>query len=679
MVTESLQYITENPIFTFILLLLVSLTIPPIFERLNLPGLVGLLFAGIILGENALGLLDSNSETMVLFSEVGKIYLMFVAGLEINLEEFRKTQDRSVGFGFLTFIVPLLMGTAIGLVFDFSWNASILIGSLLASHTLLGYPIINRLGILNNESVTVTIGATIFTDIAALLVLAICVSIHQGDFSTASLVLQLALLVGYGALVLFGLSWLGKEFFQRNGDEEGNQFLFILLAVFLASVGAQLINVDKIVGAFLAGLAVNDVVGKSPVEEKIEFVGSNLFIPFFFVGMGLLLDIPKFVNNLLYEFPLTFSIVAGLLLSKFIAAAIAKQLYRYSWAEALTMWSLSIPQVAATLAAALVGFRVGVLSESVFNAVIVLMLVTSMLGPVLTRRFGRLLPSTGQKMPTSPVKLPQLTEQFKVVVPIANPNTRDYLLEAAGLIARIRQGIVMPVSIVTGHVHMDDAAVTSGMNRSQRLLQEAIAQGEQLQIPMQPRIRIDDDVAAGISRVAREENANLILMGWGKTEGLKARLLGNLIYSVCWSAHCPVAVVRLLDDPKNLRRIMVPFKGISAQNLQMVQFAELLAIANQAEVTVFHVCETWKTKDQRNLLKADLEQALHDAGITTKMQIRIIRYHDVAKAVLHDAKDFDLVILHSTRYRTAGGLAVGDVTTKISSQLQTSVVIFNEL
>ncbi|QCS48928.1 sodium:proton antiporter [Picosynechococcus sp. PCC 11901] len=679
MVAESIQYITENPIFTFILLLLVSLTIPPIFERLNLPGLVGLLFAGIILGENALGLLNSESETMVLFSEVGKIYLMFVAGLEINLAEFRKTQDRSIGFGFLTFIVPLTMGTVVGLSFDFGWNAAILIGSLLASHTLLGYPILNRLGILNNESVTVTIGATIFTDIAALLVLAICVSIHQGDFSTASLVLQLALLVGYGALVLFGLSWLGREFFQRNGDEEGNQFLFILLAVFLASVGAQVINVDKIVGAFLAGLAVNDVVGKSPVEEKIEFVGSTLFIPFFFVGMGLLLDIPAFINNLLYEFPLTFSIVGGLLLSKFIAAAIAKQIYRYSWAETLTMWSLSIPQVAATLAAALVGFRVGLISESVFNAVIVLMLVTSMLGPVLTRRFGRLLPSSGKDVALAAVNVSPSTDSFKIVVPIANPSTKDYLLEAAGLLTRIRQGIVMPVSIVTGHAHMDDPAVMTGIDRSQRLLQEAIAQGEQLQITMQPKIRIDDDVAAGISRVAREENANLILMGWGKTEGLKARLLGTLVYNVCWSAHCPVAVVRLLDDPKNLRRIMVPFKGISAQNLQIVQFAELLAIANQAEVTVFHVCETWMTKDQRNLLKADLENALQNAGITTKMQIRIIRYHDVAKAVLHDAKDFDLVILHSTRYRTAGGLAVGDVTTKISSQIQTSVVIFNEL
>ncbi|MBV5257674.1 sodium:proton antiporter [Synechococcus moorigangaii CMS01] len=686
MFAESLQYIIENPLFTFTLLLLVSLTVPPIFERMKLPGLVGLLFAGILLGKNVLGFLDSESETMILFSEIGKIYLMFVAGLEINLADFRKKQDRSLGFGLLTFLVPLLVGTGIGLFFDFGWNASILIGSLLASHTLLAYPIVNRLGLLNNEGVTITIGATIFTDIAALLVLAICVSINQGDFSLNFLLLQLISLGVYGALVLFGLSWLGKEFFKRNGDEEGNQFLFILLAVFLASVGAQLINVDKIVGAFLAGLAVNDVVGRSPVEEKIEFVGSTLFIPFFFVGMGLLLDVNIFVENLLTQFPLTFSIVVGLLGSKLIAAAIAKYLYGYRWLEALMMWSLSVPQVAATLAAALVGFRVGLLDESVFNAVIVLMLVTSTLGPILTRRFGRLLqgktkgePHGAEMRPEELPELPVLGGDFKVMVPIANPRTQDYLLETAGLITQISRGTMLPLSIVTAHVHMDSLEVTQRLKQSENILSQAIAHGEKLNIPTLPKIRIDDDLAAGITRAAREANVDLILMGWAGLEGIKARLFGNLLSSVCWSAHCPVAMIKFLQSPRNFRRIMVPFKGVSAQNFQIVRFAQLLAIANNAEVTLFHVCERWMTKEQRNTFRLELQHLLTEVGITSNVQIKLTRYDDVAKAIIHDAKDFDLVILHSTRYRTAGGLAVGDVTTKISSQLQTSIVIFNEL
>lgn len=678
MFAGSFEYLVANPLFSFTLLLLVSLTVPPIFERINLPGLVGLLFAGIVLGNNALGLLNPDSETMVLLSDIGKIYLMFVAGLEINLAEFRKSQQRSLGYGLLTFAIPLLTGISIGLLFDFGWNAAILIGSLLASHTLLGYPIINRLGLLKNESVTVTIGATIFTDIAALLLLAICVSVHQGEFSVGFIATQIFLLIAYGAIVLFGLSWLGKEFFQRSGDEESNQFLFILLAVFLASVGAQVINVDKIVGAFLAGLAVNDVVGNSPVEEKIEFVGSTLFIPFFFVGMGLLLDIPAFINNLLYEFPLTICIVLGLFLSKFLAAAIAKYFYRYTWAETLTMWSLSVPQVAATLAAALVGFRVGVITEAVFNAVIVLMLITSIFGPILTERFGRQISLPAVDLAESLPLLPVDASQFKIVVPIANPGTKSYLMEAASLLLNERPGMILPLSIVAAHGQMDDPEVAVAMNLSRQLLDTAIAEGERLNIRTQPKIRIDSDVAAGISRVAREENSNLILMGWNITDSLKARLLGTVIHNVCWSAHCPVAVVRLLDHPKNLRRILIPIKGLSPQDLQMIRFVELWAIANQASITLLHIGDLWMTKFQRQIITTELQNTLAEAQFSVNIRIKISRNPDIPKAILRNAKETDLVVLHASRYRTAGGFAVEDITSTVSSHLDTSILIFSQ-
>ncbi|MEM7717205.1 MAG: cation:proton antiporter, partial [Cyanobacteria bacterium P01_A01_bin.68] len=385
---QILQELTKTPLIAFTILLLVILVVPPIFERLRLPGLVGLLAAGVVLGPDGLGLLSPEAETMKLLSDIGKIYLMFVAGLEIDLEDFRKNKNRSLGFGIATFLIPLIFGAMVGRFFGFGWNPAILIGSLLASHTLLGFPIVNRLGVTGNQAVTVTIGATIFTDIAALLVLAICVSISAGDFSAASLTIQLLTLAAYSAIVLFGFDWAGKEYFRRTGDEESNQFLFVLLAVFLASVGAEIINVDRIVGAFLAGLAVNDVVGHSPVEEKVEFVGSTLFIPFFFVGMGLLIDFSGFISSLTTQLPLTIGIVGALILSKFLAAMVAKILYGYNWSEALTMWSLSLPQVAATLAAALVGKTEGIITDAVFNTIIVLMLVTAILGPVLTSQFG---------------------------------------------------------------------------------------------------------------------------------------------------------------------------------------------------------------------------------------------------------------------------------------------------
>jgi Kef-type K+ transport system membrane component KefB len=358
------EVLGNEPIVPFAILLVVILVVPILFEKLKLPGLVGLLAAGVVLGPNGLNVLQNDLPTMELLSDIGLVYLMFVSGLEVDMEQFRRTKNRSLVFGTFTFIVPLIMGTIVGRVFGFGWNASILIGSLFASHTLLAYPIVSRIGAVANEAVVVTIGATIFTDIGALLVLAVCVAINAGDFTIVRLLTLIGSLVVYSAVVLFGFDRAGKEFFRRSGDEEGNQFLFVLLAVFLSAVGAQLIGVEKIVGAFLAGLAVNDVVGEGPVKEKVVFVGNVLFIPIFFVDLGLLIDLPAFVKSLSTIW-LTLAIVVGLILSKFLAAFFAKLVYRYKWNETIAMWSLSMPQVGATLAATLVGYKAGLLTEGV--------------------------------------------------------------------------------------------------------------------------------------------------------------------------------------------------------------------------------------------------------------------------------------------------------------------------
>ena len=696
------QYLSNfqtNPLLTFTLLLLVVLTLPPIFERIKLPGLVGLLFAGVVLGSNGLGLLDAKSETMKLLSDIGKIYLMFVAGLEIDLEEFRKTKERSLGFGIATFIFPLLVGTAIARLFGIGWNASILIGSLLASHTLLGYPIVKRLGVVTNEAITVTIGATIFTDIAALLVLAVCISIHGGEFSVASLIIQLVTLGIYSAIVLIGFDRLGKEYFRRTGDEQSNQFLFILLAVFLASVGAQVINVDKIVGAFLAGLAVNDVVGRSPVEEKIEFVGSTLFIPFFFVGMGLLLDIPGFIQTVTNEFPLTLGIVGGLFLGKFIAAWFAKLLYGYSWNQTITMWSLSLPQVAATLAAALAGVDAGLLSDSVFNVVIVLMLVTAIAGPVLTTQFGRKLSLTAnihnskkyhlndnidleaELNPTAindTAKKPVATSKFKVIVPVANPQTERNLIEMGALLARQSGGKVISLSIAKASVHMDDPQLKQTIVQSRKLLKEAVRVTNEFGAPGKAQIRLDDDVVRGITRAAREANANLIVMGWSQMD-LKARLFGSVIDGVFWTAHCPVAVMRLLKEPVDIHQILLPIKSFDAQARLTIEFARLFAETNQAAITLLHVSDRQTPITELNALETELQLFISKAESDVDVAVKIIRHDKTIEAILTQTNNHDLVILRSTRLRTAGGLAVSDISDRLIRQVNSSFVLFGEL
>ncbi len=686
--------ILDTPLFAVTLLLLVVLVIPPIFERLRLPGLVGLLVAGVCLGPNGLQLLNPEDDTIELLSDVGKIYLMFVAGLEIDLADFRKTRNRSLSFGFATFAIPLLTGLAVGRFGGFDWNTSALIGSLLASHTLLAYPIVSRLGVVRNEAITVTIGATIFTDIAALLVLAICIPIHLGDFSPEGLVLQLISLVLYATVVLFGFDWLGREYFRRTGDEQSNQFLFVLGAVFLASLGAQAINVDKIVGAFLAGLAVNDVVGRGPVEEKVVFVGSVLFIPFFFVGMGLLLDVQAFARTLTLDLGLVLGIVGGLILAKLAAAAVIRLVYRYSRNEMLTMWSLSLPQVAATLAAALAGYQAvnaagdRLLSDSVFNSVIVLMLITSLLGPVLTAHFARRLPRGPQPLsettldwdlaatnPGNPVN--DTVEPFTIVVSVRNPLTQHYLIGMAALLARHELGRVVPLIVAPAHVHMDEPQLNVAIDHSRKLLQRSETAAKAFGVPVQPLLRIDDDVAQGISRAAREVNAKLVVMGWSD-QGLRARLFGSIIDQVFWSSHCPVVVMRLLEEPLKIRRLLVPIKIITPTAIQTVRFAQLFANTNEGGLTLLHVGDRRTTREEVQAFEAQLAAIMSTGGPPIPYQIETVLEDDAARAIVQVSRDFDMVVLRSMRRRTAGGLAVSNVTTQAIQEITCSLVLFGE-
>ena len=484
--------------------------------------------------------------------------------------------------------------------------------------------------------------------------------------------------------------------------------MFILLAVFVASVGAQLIDVDKIVGAFLAGLAVNDVVGRSPVEEKIEFVGSTLFIPFFFVGMGLLLDIPGFIKTVTTELPLTIGIVGGLFLSKFMAAAIAKFLYRYSWDQAITMWSLSLPQVAATLAAALAGVSAGLIDESIFNVVIVLMLITAILGPILTTQFARKLSVTEaannpdvmdysfrersaqtedsaffvrDNISDPSLNLEQVSpakkSSFRVIVPVANPKTERNLIEMGALLARQKSGKVISLSIARASVHMDDPDLKQAVKQSRRLLKNALSVTQEFDAVGKSLIRIDDDVVHGITRAAREENANLIIMGWSQRD-LRSRIFGTIVDGIFWSAHCPVAVMRLLKEPVNIHQVLVPIKNLDARAILTIEFAQLFAETNKAAITLLHVSGGKTPQTEVEALENKIQEFLAQIKIKVDVVVRIIRNNNTAETILAQAKSHDLVILRSVRLRTAGGLAVSNISDRLIRQLDTSCILFGE-
>jgi Kef-type K+ transport system membrane component KefB/nucleotide-binding universal stress UspA family protein len=676
------QVLGKEPIVPLAILLVVILIVPILFERLRLPGVVGLLAAGVVLGSHGWNVLHTDFYWINLLSDIGLVYLMFVAGLEIDIQKFRHTKGRSLGFGSFTFFIPFVVGTFIGRIFSFDWNASILIGSLFASHTLLAYPIINRLGAVNNEAVSVTIGSTIVTDLGSLLLFAVCVAFHIGQFSYSPLVGFASSLIIYSIVVLVGFDWLGKEFFRRSGDDEGNQFLFVLLVIFLAGVGTQIIGLEKIVGAFLAGLAVNETVGDGPVKEKVVFVGSIFFIPIFFVDLGLLIDLPAFISSV-SNFKLALCVVVGLIASKFIAAFLVKFIYHYNWQETLTMWSLSMPQVGTTLAATLVGYRVGLLDIEVLNSAIVLMLVTSTLGPLITNRVSVGLTSSTineHKFINTPHNKPEERENpYTIVVPVYNPQTQQHLIEMAALLARQGKGKIIPLAIATAFAHMDAPQLDSAIQRSQRLLAKALALSEILGVEAQPLLRIDDAFADGISRASREQKASLIVMGWGKRTGLRARLFGNVIDKVLWASHCPVAVTRLVESPRKIQRILVPLENLAPPSLQPVQFAQMLAEANQAQVTVLNVCERRTSSSKIAWRRSQLSLLISKLALPNPPEIQIIAHENTAQAILQAARLYDLVVLPFMRNRTIpGGLAISDVTTQLANQLTCSIVMLGE-
>ncbi len=382
-----------SPLTRFVIALAAMFIAPPVSRRCHLPSVVGLLLAGILLGPYVLDIFGKDRPIADFMADLGKLLLMFYAGLDIDLALFRRSRRKTTTFGLLTTIIPLVLGTVVGLWFGYPVLAAVVVGSLLASHTLLGIPIVRELGAGNLEPVTVTSGATVMSDTLSLVVFAVCLSTFQRGFSVSVLLIQLAEIAGFVLFVLFGLSWAARYALKRVEAQEDAYLIVLFGTLALSAVLAGLVQLPGIVGAFLVGLAINAAAQNKPAKEKLWFFANTLFIPAFFVVTGFIINPATFFRSLIDNFFLAAAIVFALLIGKALAAQIAGHFFKYPQSARWTTWSLTLPQVAATLAATMVGFKTfgpdgqRLIDERVLNAVFVLMLVTSILGPVMTQVF----------------------------------------------------------------------------------------------------------------------------------------------------------------------------------------------------------------------------------------------------------------------------------------------------
>ena len=371
--------------------------VPVLSRRLRLPAAVGLLLSGVVLGPHVLDVFGTQRPVADFFADLGKLLLMFFAGLEIDLALFRQVQRKAITFGVITTTIPLVLGTAVGLLFGYPMVTAVVIGSLLASHTLLGIPIVMKIGANRLEPFIVTVGATVLSDTLSLVVFAMCVSTFQHGFSVSGLALQLVEIVVFVPLLLIGVGRGGRYLLKKAEDDEGAYFVLMLGLMAAAVALTRAVELPGIVGAFLAGLAVNDAVQEQPAKEKLEFMGNSLFIPIFLVVTGFLIDPIAFARSIADHFALAVSVVGALIIGKGVAAAIAARAFDYTKAAMMTVWSLTLPQLAATLAATLVGYdtlnAVGqrLIDENVLDVVFVLILVTATIGPIMTERYAPLM------------------------------------------------------------------------------------------------------------------------------------------------------------------------------------------------------------------------------------------------------------------------------------------------
>jgi Kef-type K+ transport system membrane component KefB len=387
-----------SPLAGFVIAAISAIAMPRLMERLRLPAVLGYIAAGVLIGPAMLGVVQKDGAVITWLAEIGKLLFMFFVGFEIDLALFKSTRARAVVFGSLTFAIPLAAGIFLGRVFGYSWVASLLIGSIIASHTLLAYPILQRLGVLGNEAISVTISGTIFTDIAAMLVLAVAVSVHERGFTWSFLGVELIELAIFVPAVMFGLSRLARAALIRFGQAPEARLVIVMTTIAVAAEAGRLIQLEGIVGAFLAGISMKRALRGRFAVEQLEVTAQALFIPAFFLTTGFLVDLEIVKQTVIGQPGMVIALIGTTLGAKWLAARLTGLCFSYSRAETLSMASLSFPQMAATLASAVVGYQAlnsqgeRLLDAGFVNAVVLLVIVTCVLGPVLTRRFAAQLP-----------------------------------------------------------------------------------------------------------------------------------------------------------------------------------------------------------------------------------------------------------------------------------------------
>lgn len=527
-----------NPILIFSIILFVILFSPIILNKFSIPPLVGLIIAGVIFGPFGLNVIARDS-SIELFGTVGLLYLMFMSSMEMDIGQFKRNSGKSLVFGFYTFIFPMVLGTLSGVyILKFSWITSILLASMYASNTLITYPIVSKLGIVKNRAVNISVGATIITTLAALLVLAVIVSMFNGEISSGFWIRILISIIAFSSIILLLFPFISRWFFKRYDDNVA-QYIFVLGMVFMGAFLSQLAGIEPIIGAFLVGIALNRLIpNTSPLMNRLEFVGSALFIPFFLIGVGMLIDFRIFFSDSkAIIVAMVMTVVATV--TKYIAAWLAQQTFRFNSDERKVMFGLTNAQAASTLAAVLVGYNViigysdgGVpirlLNESVLNGTILMILITCTIASFVTQMGAQniALQEASSEEPTDGE-----TEE-RILIPISNDETVEELVHLSITVKTAHRSS----RLVGLHILDDLSHGSKAEKEGQKLMEIAEKVAASTDNVFSPIMRYDTNIVNGIVNVVRENKITDLILGLHQKKGLTDSYLGNLAEGIL--NHC---------------------------------------------------------------------------------------------------------------------------------------------
>jgi len=532
--------ITE-PVIVFGIVLFVILTIPMLFTRLRIPGIIGLILSGMTLGPSGLNIIASKG-SIELLGTVGLMYLMFLAGLGLDIQTFSRSRNKSIVFGGLTFLVPLVIGYIVCIwVLGFNQIASLLIASIFSTHTLISYPIISRFRITKIEPVGVIIGGTIITDTLVLLLLVVITALAEGGltyFFWIGLTLKTLLYLGF---IIFIFPLVGKWFFRNITGEPISQYVFVLTMVFIAGGVARIAGIEPIIGAFLAGITFNRQIPRSStLMNRIEFIGNALFIPFFLIFVGMFIDLQVFFSGW-GSIKVATILIAVALTTKWLAAFIAQKLFHYKRVYRKLIYGLSSSHAAATIAVILIGYQLGIIDTHVLNAIIILILVTCIVSSFVTENASRQL--VVMEKPQE-----QITAiQERILVPVSNPETIDILLEFANYLkTHHNQDPIYTLMVVK-----DENEVAA----SKKLMNRAIVVGSEADYKVETATRVDVNITSGIIRASKELLISDIVMGWRGNFSPKQWVFGSMLENLLSEIRQPIYVVGFKQPLSTLNQI----------------------------------------------------------------------------------------------------------------------------